>query len=168
MTKSLPNRLHPIHLIHQYPPHTFPYFLPTPSSPPHHLTYSTQKLQSLCNFINKISNPPPFTLINIPQHFKLEDIHLTPNLSLPHKSILTPLNQTIPTLTHLTHKYQFPQLPPPLYNFISHHFSHSYIQITKIPINTNHQQQKQLTPSLFTYTLHNIITILHPFIPFLT
>ncbi|WP_398570974.1 class I tRNA ligase family protein, partial [Staphylococcus aureus] len=52
--------------------------------------------------------------------------------------MLTPLNQTIPTLTHLTHKYEFRQLPPALYNFISHHFSDWYIQITKIPINSNH------------------------------
>ncbi|WP_145466325.1 class I tRNA ligase family protein, partial [Staphylococcus epidermidis] len=28
ITKSLPNPIHPIDLIHQYPPHTLPYFLP--------------------------------------------------------------------------------------------------------------------------------------------
>ncbi|WP_145410462.1 class I tRNA ligase family protein, partial [Staphylococcus epidermidis] len=79
------------------------------------------------------------------QHFKIEHIHLTHNFSLPHQSIFTTLNQTISTLTQLTHKYQFRQLPPPLYNFISHHFCHWYIEMTKIPINAQHKSQNQTT-----------------------
>ncbi|MDN8777156.1 hypothetical protein Q0M62_15615, partial [Staphylococcus aureus] len=74
----------------------------TGSSPGHYLRYSTEKVESGWNFINKIWTGARFSLMNIGEDFKVEDIDLSGNLSLADKWILTRLNETIATVTDLS------------------------------------------------------------------
>ncbi|MBR7518880.1 hypothetical protein KC217_24780, partial [Mycobacterium tuberculosis] len=71
------------------------------------LRYSTEKVESVWNFINKIWNAARFSLMNIGEDFKVEDIDLSGNLSLADQWILTRLNETISTVTELSDKYEF-------------------------------------------------------------
>ena len=168
MSKSLGNGVDPMDVIDEYGADSLRYFLATGSSPGHDLRYSTEKVESVWNFINKIWNAARFSLMNIGEEFKVEDIDLSGNLSLADKWILTRLNETIKTVTDLSDKYEFGEVGRALYNFIWDEFCDWYIEMSKIPMNGDDEAQKQTTRSVLSYVLDKIMKMLHPFMPFVT
>ncbi|HEC2173647.1 TPA: valine--tRNA ligase [Staphylococcus delphini] len=168
MSKSLGNGVDPMDVIDQYGADSLRYFLATGSSPGHDLRYSTEKVESVWNFINKIWNAARFSLMNIGDSFKFEDINLTGHLSVADQWILTRLNETIDTVTQLSDKYEFGEVGRVLYNFIWDEFCDWYIEMSKIPMNGDDEAQKNVTRSVLSYTLDRIMRLLHPFMPFVT
>ena len=168
MSKSLGNGVDPMDVIDEYGADSLRYFLATGSSPGHDLRYSTEKVESVWNFINKIWNAARFSLMNIGEDFKVEDIDLSGELSLADKWILTRLNETIKTVTELSDKYEFGEVGRALYNFIWDEFCDWYIEMSKIPMNSDDETQKQTTRSVLSYVLDKIMKMLHPFMPFVT
>ncbi|WP_353419940.1 valine--tRNA ligase [Staphylococcus delphini] len=168
MSKSLGNGVDPMDVIDQYGADSLRYFLATGSSPGHDLRYSTEKVESVWNFINKIWNAARFSLMNIGDSFKFEDIDLSSHLSVADQWILTRLNETIDTVTQLSDKYEFGEVGRVLYNFIWDEFCDWYIEMSKIPMNGDDEAQKNVTRSVLSYTLDRIMRLLHPFMPFVT
>ena len=143
MSKSLGNGVDPMDVIDEYGADSLRYFLATGSSPGHDLRYSTEKVESVWNFINKIWNAARFSLMNIGEDFKVEDIDLSGELSLADKWILTRLNETIKTVTELSDKYEFGEVGRALYNFIWDEFCDWYIEMSKIPMNSDDETQNK-------------------------
>ncbi len=168
MSKSLGNGVDPMDVIDQYGADSLRYFLATGSSPGHDLRYSTEKVESVWNFINKIWNAARFSIMNIGDAFTVDQVDLSGNLSLADKWILTRLNETIETVTNLSDKYEFGEVGRALYNFIWDDFCDWYIEMSKIPMNGDDEAQKQTTRSVLTYVLDNTMRMLHPFMPFVT
>lgn len=168
MSKSLGNGVDPMDVIEQYGADSLRYFLATGSSPGHDLRYSTEKVESVWNFINKIWNAARFSLMNIGDSFKFEDINLSSDLSVADQWILTRLNETIDTVTQLSDKYEFGEVGRVLYNFIWDEFCDWYIEMSKIPMNGDDEVQKNVTRSVLSYALDRIMRLLHPFMPFVT
>ncbi|HDK5706639.1 TPA: valine--tRNA ligase [Staphylococcus pseudintermedius] len=168
MSKSLGNGVDPMDVIDQYGADSLRYFLATGSSPGHDLRYSTEKVESVWNFINKIWNAARFSLMNIGDSFKFEDINLSSDLSVADQWILTRLNETIDTVTQLSDKYEFGEVGRVLYNFIWDEFCDWYIEMSKIPMNGDDEVQKKVTRSVLSYALDRIMRLLHPFMPFVT
>ncbi|MGW7974514.1 valine--tRNA ligase [Staphylococcus xylosus] len=168
MSKSLGNGVDPMDVIEEYGADSLRYFLATGSSPGHDLRYSTEKVESVWNFINKIWNAARFSIMNIGEDFKVEYVDLSGNLSLADKWILTRLNETIANVTDLSDKYEFGEVGRTLYNFIWDEFCDWYIEMSKIPMNGEDEAQKQVTRSVLTYVLDNTMRMLHPFMPFVT
>ncbi|KYH14301.1 valine--tRNA ligase [Staphylococcus kloosii] len=168
MSKSLGNGVDPMNVIDQYGADSLRYFLATGSSPGHDLRYSTEKVESVWNFINKIWNAARFSIMNIGDEFTVDQVDLSGNLSLADKWILTRLNETIETVTNLSDKYEFGEVGRALYNFIWDDFCDWYIEMSKIPMNGEDEAQKQTTRSVLTYVLDNTMRMLHPFMPFVT
>ncbi|HDV6262613.1 TPA: valine--tRNA ligase [Staphylococcus pseudintermedius] len=168
MSKSLGNGVDPMDVIDQYGADSLRYFLATGSSPGHDLRYSTEKVESVWNFINKIWNSARFSLMNIGDSFKFEDINLSSDLSVADQWILTRLNETIDTVTQLSDKYEFGEVGRVLYNFIWDEFCDWYIEMSKIPMNGDDEVQKNVTRSVLSYALDRIMRLLHPFMPFVT
>ncbi|UBV41225.1 valine--tRNA ligase [Staphylococcus xylosus] len=168
MSKSLGNGVDPMDVIEEYGADSLRYFLATGSSPGHDLRYSTEKVESVWNFINKIWNAARFSIMNIGEDFKVENVDLSGNLSLADKWILTRLNETIANVTDLSDKYEFGEVGRTLYNFIWDEFCDWYIEMSKIPMNGEDEAQKQVTRSVLTYVLDNTMRMLHPFMPFVT
>ncbi|ELJ9275729.1 valine--tRNA ligase [Staphylococcus pseudintermedius] len=168
MSKSLGNGVDPMDVIDQYGADSLRYFLATGSSPGYDLRYSTEKVESVWNFINKIWNAARFSLMNIGDSFKFEDINLSSDLSVADQWILTRLNETIDTVTQLSDKYEFGEVGRVLYNFIWDEFCDWYIEMSKIPMNGDDEVQKNVTRSVLSYALDRIMRLLHPFMPFVT
>ncbi|ELX9420120.1 valine--tRNA ligase [Staphylococcus pseudintermedius] len=168
MSKSLGNGVDPMDVIDQYGADSLRYFLATGSSPGHDLRYSTEKVESVWNFINKIWNAARFSLMNIGDSFKFEDINLSSDLSVADQWVLTRLNETIDTVTQLSDKYEFGEVGRVLYNFIWDEFCDWYIEMSKIPMNGDDEVQKNVTRSVLSYALDRIMRLLHPFMPFVT
>ena len=79
-----------------------------------------------------------FSLMNIGEDFKVEDIDLSGELSLADKWILTRLNETIKTVTELSG-----EVGRALYNFIWDEFCDWYIEMSKIPMNSDDETQNK-------------------------
>ena len=167
MSKSLGNGVDPMDVIDQYGADSLRYFLATGSSPGQDLRYSTEKVESVWNFINKIWNASRFALMNM-NGLKYEEIDLTGEKSVADKWILTRLNETIETVTRLSDKYEFGEVGRALYNFIWDDFCDWYIEMAKLPLYGDDEEAKLTTRSILAYVLDNTMRLLHPFMPFVT
>lgn len=167
MSKSLGNGVDPMDVIDQYGADSLRYFLATGSSPGQDLRYSTEKVESVWNFANKIWNASRFALMNM-GGLPYEDINLNGKKSVADEWILTRLNETIETVTNLAEKYEFGEVGRALYNFIWDDFCDWYIEMAKLPLYGEDETAKKTTRSVLAYVLDQTMRLLHPFMPFIT
>ena len=167
MSKSLGNGVDPMDVIEQYGADALRYFLSTGSSPGQDLRYSTEKVEAVWNFANKIWNASRFALMNM-DGMKYEEIDLTGEKSVADAWILTRLNETIETVTRLSDRYEFGEVGRALYNFIWDDFCDWYIEMAKLPLYGEDEAAKKMTRSVLAYVLDQTMRLLHPFMPFIT
>lgn len=167
MSKSLGNGVDPMDVIDQYGADALRYFLATGSSPGQDLRYSTEKVEAIWNFANKIWNASRFALMNM-DGMKYEEIDLTGEKSVADAWILTRLNETIEQVTSLADRYEFGEMGRALYNFIWDDFCDWYIEMAKLPLYGEDEAAKKTTRSVLAYVLDNTMRLLHPLMPFIT
>ncbi|MEC2054598.1 valine--tRNA ligase [Peribacillus psychrosaccharolyticus] len=167
MSKSLGNGVDPMEVIEKYGADSLRYFLSTSGSPGQDLRYSTEKVESVWNFANKIWNASRFALMNM-DGLTYEEIDLSGEKSVADNWILTRLNETIETVTRLADKYEFGEVGRALYNFIWDDFCDWYIEMAKLPLYGEDEAAKKTTRSILAYVLDNTMRLLHPFMPFIT
>ncbi|PJK17463.1 valine--tRNA ligase [Chryseomicrobium excrementi] len=167
MSKSLGNGVDPMDVISEYGADSLRYFLSTGSSPGQDLRYSTEKVEAVWNFANKIWNASRFALMNM-DGMKYEEIDLTGEKSVADAWILTRLNETIETVTRLSDRYEFGEVGRALYNFIWDDLCDWYIEMAKLPLYGEDEAAKHMTRSVLAYVLDNTMRLLHPFMPFIT
>lgn len=167
MSKSLGNGVDPMDVIEKYGADSLRYFLATGSSPGQDLRYTTEKVESVWNFANKIWNASRFALMNM-DGMTYDEIDLTGEKSVADKWILTRLNETIERVTSLAERYEFGEVGRELYNFIWDDFCSWYIEMAKLPLNGEDEAAKKTTRSILAYVLDQTMRLLHPFMPFIT
>ncbi|MGE7693063.1 valine--tRNA ligase [Lysinibacillus sp. NPDC094177] len=167
MSKSLGNGVDPMDVIDQYGADSLRYFLATGSSPGQDLRYTTEKVEAVWNFSNKIWNASRFALMNM-EGMTYDEIDLTGEKSVADKWILTRLNETIERVTSLAERYEFGEVGRELYNFIWDDFCSWYIEMAKLPLYGEDEAAKKTTRSILAYVLDQTMRLLHPFMPFIT
>ncbi|MFJ6208213.1 valine--tRNA ligase [Lysinibacillus sp. NPDC092081] len=167
MSKSLGNGVDPMDVIDQYGADSLRYFLATGSSPGQDLRYTTEKVEAIWNFSNKIWNASRFALMNM-EGMTYDEIDLTGEKSVADKWILTRLNETIERVTSLAERYEFGEVGRELYNFIWDDFCSWYIEMAKLPLYGDDEAAKKTTRSILAYVLDQTMRLLHPFMPFIT
>jgi len=167
MSKSLGNGVDPMDVIEKYGADSLRYFLATGSSPGQDLRYTTEKVESVWNFANKIWNASRFALMNM-DGMSFDEIDLTGEKSVADKWILTRLNETIERVTSLADRYEFGEVGRELYNFIWDDFCSWYIEMAKLPLNSEDEAAKKTTRSILAYVLDQTMRLLHPLMPFIT
>lgn len=167
MSKSLGNGVDPMDVIEQYGADALRYFLATGSSPGQDLRYSTEKVESIWNFANKIWNASRFALMNM-DGLTYEEITLDGKRSVADDWILTRLNETIETVTNLSDKYEFGEVGRALYNFIWDDLCDWYIEMAKLPLYGEDEEAKHMTRSVLAYVFDQTLRLLHPLMPFIT
>ncbi|SHF65049.1 valine--tRNA ligase [Ornithinibacillus halophilus] len=167
MSKSLGNGVDPMDVIEKYGADSLRYFLLTGSTPGQDLRFYWEKVESTWNFANKIWNASRFCLMNM-EGFRYEDIDLSGEKSLADKWILTRLNETIEQVTKNSNKYEFGEAGRHLYNFIWDEFCDWYIEMAKLPLYGDDEEQKKTTRSVLAYVLDQTMRLLHPYMPFIT
>ena len=167
MSKSLGNGVDPMEVIDKYGADSLRYFLATGSSPGQDLRYSTEKVESTWNFVNKIWNASRFALMNM-EGLTYEQIDLTGDFSTADKWILSRLNETIERVTTFSDKYEFGEVGRELYNFVWDDFCSWYIEMAKLPLYGEDEVMKQTTRSVLAYVLDNTMRLIHPFMPFVS
>ncbi|WP_147803485.1 valine--tRNA ligase [Alkalicoccus halolimnae] len=167
MSKSLGNGVDPMDVIDRYGADALRFFLSTGSSPGQDLRFYWEKVEANWNFGNKIWNASRFALMNM-DGLKYEEIDLSGPKSIADEWILTRLNETITHVTKYIDLYEFGEVGRALYNFIWDDFCDWYIEMAKLPLNSEDEDAKHTTRSVLAYVLDQTMRLLHPFMPFIT
>ncbi|ADH99516.1 valine--tRNA ligase [Salisediminibacterium selenitireducens] len=167
MSKSLGNGVDPMDVIDKYGADALRFFLSTGSTPGNDLRFFWEKVEANWNFGNKIWNASRFALMNIGD-MTYEEIDITGRKTIADEWILTRLHDTIAHTTKFIDAYEFGEVGRALYNFIWDDFCDWYIEMAKLPLNGDDEEQKKTTRSVLAYVLDRTMRLLHPFMPFIT
>ena len=167
MSKSLGNGIDPMQVIEEYGIDALRFFLTTNSTPGQDMRYIPEKVEAAGNFINKIWNASRFVFMNLPEGMKVEDVNLI-NLSLADSWIINRLNETITHVTENMEKYEFALVGNELYSFVWDDFCSWYVEMSKTALNGTDEVAKHAAQSTLYVCLKAIVSLLQPFMPFVT
>ena len=167
MSKSLGNGVDPFDVIAKYGTDSLRYFLTTNSAPGLDLRFDDTKIESSWNYLNKIWNISRYVMMNLGDDFKPSKIDFK-SLNLPSKWILHKLNEVIKAFDYNMDKYEFGEAAKALYTFVWDDFASIYVEISKVDLASNDENNIIGTKNVLVYVLTSIVKLLHPFIPFIT
>lgn len=166
MSKSLGNGVDPFDVVEKYGCDSLRYFLNTNSSPGLDLRYDETKIESSWNYLNKIWNISRYVMMNIEGYHEVDLKHA--KLNLASRWILARLNQVIKEVDYNFDKYEFGEGNKALYNFVWNDFASWYVEISKVDLQSDDAENKNITQNVLVYVLMQIIKMLHPIVPFIT
>ena len=167
MSKSLGNGIDPMKVIEEYGIDALRFFLTTNSTPGQDMRYIPEKVEAAGNFINKIWNASRFVFMNLPEGMNVEDVDLT-HLSLADAWIINRLNEAITHVTENMEKYEFALVGNELYSFVWDDFCSWYVEMSKTALNGTDEVAKHAAQSTLYVCLKAIVSLLQPFMPFVT
>ncbi|MGL4662890.1 MAG: valine--tRNA ligase [Culicoidibacterales bacterium] len=168
MSKSLGNGVDPMDVIEKYGADSLRYFLTTNTSPGQDLRYIEEKVESTWNFINKVWNATRFVLLHVTEETNTNFDFTEQSLNVADSWILSRLNDTIKTVNYNAEKYEFGEVGRALYNFIWDDFCDWYIEMSKLPLQGENEDDKSVTINVLSYVIESIVKLLHPFMPYVT
>ena len=166
MSKSLGNGVDPIKVIETYGADALRYFLTTNSTPGQDMRYIDEKVAASMNYLNKIWNSARYVLSVLPEGFKVEDINKT-SLNPIDQWIINRLNITISNVTMNMEKYDFNAASSHLYNFVYDDFCSQYLEMSKVSLNSNDENKRNVTYQMLVKCLRAIILLIYPYTPFI-
>lgn len=166
MSKSLGNGVDPFDVVEKYGCDSLRYFLNTNSSPGLDLRYDETKIESSWNYLNKVWNVSRYVMMNIEGYHEVDLKHA--KLNLASRWILARLNQVIKEVDYNFDKYEFGEGNKALYNFVWNDFASWYVEISKVDLQSDDAENKNITQNVLVYVLMQIIKMLHPIVPFIT
>lgn len=166
MSKSLGNGVDPFDVVEKYGCDSLRYFLNTNSSPGLDLRYDETKIESSWNYLNKVWNISRYVMMNIEGYHEVDLKHA--KLNLASRWILARLNQVIKEVDYNFDKYEFGEENKALYNFVWNDFASWYVEISKVDLQSDDAENKNITQNVLVYVLMQIIKMLHPIVPFIT
>jgi len=166
MSKSLGNGVDPFDVVEKYGCDSLRYFLNTNSSPGLDLRYDETKIESSWNYLNKVWNISRYVMMNIDGYQEVDLKHA--KLNLASRWILARLNQVIKEVDYNFDKYEFGEGNKALYNFVWNDFASWYVEISKVDLQSDDAENKNITQNVLVYVLMQIIKMLHPIVPFIT
>lgn len=166
MSKSLGNGVDPFDVVEKYGCDSLRYFLNTNSSPGLDLRYDETKIESSWNYLNKVWNISRYVMMNI-EGYQEADLKQA-KLNLASRWILARLNQVIKEVDYNFDKYEFGEGNKALYNFVWNDFASWYVEISKVDLQSDDAENKNITQNVLVYVLMQIIKMLHPIVPFIT
>ncbi|MBI2611761.1 valine--tRNA ligase [Candidatus Gottesmanbacteria bacterium] len=171
MSKSKGNVMNPIEIVDKYGADSLRFALMFGAAPGSDIALSDDKVRGMRNFSNKLWNIGRFIKMNI-DTFKQQNIsvpefdpmHPRQKLSGQDKRILTEVGMLGRVVTQNIEKYRFDKAAERLYDFIWHSFADKHIEKSKKALQNNDSQT--LSVMIYAYTI--CLTLLHPFMPFIT
>lgn len=168
MSKSLGNGVDPFDLVDQYGCDAMRYFLTTNSTPGQDLRFSSEKMSSSWNYINKIWNISRFIKMNLEaNHYQGEPIDMN-HLTAVDKWILNKIEALILDADNKYEAFEFGEVARVIYNFTWDDFASKYLEMAKVDFSSSDQNRKRNTCAILNYGLMTIVKLLHPFMPFVT
>jgi valyl-tRNA synthetase len=166
MSKSKGNVIDPLTIIENYGTDAFRFTLAIFAAQGRDIKMSEKRVEGYRHFVNKLWNAARFALMHLNQSYdKIEDDHL----SLPDRWILSRLNRVIESAADALDTYRFNDAAGELFNFVWHEFCDWYLEAVKPALyGKKGEGQKEAALGVLWHTLHDILVLLHPFMPFVT
>ncbi|MBE7436880.1 MAG: valine--tRNA ligase [Spirochaetales bacterium] len=169
ISKSLGNNIDPLDIIEEYGADAYRFFLTATIAEGKDSKYSHQRLKGYKNFINKIWNSSRFVLLNLPADFQPPEDLLALPLEQEDFWILSELDQTRESLEDALDNCKFHLASEMVYQLVWNQFCDWYIELIKPrmfgKISVESQQAAQATAHK---VLKDILSLLHPFTPYVT
>ena len=126
------------------------------------IKFDLKRVEGYRNFCNKLWNASRFVLMKL----ESQSINFEATLSTPDKWILSRLQHTkIAVEKHLS-DYRLDLMSQTLYEFVWHDYCDWYLELSK-PL-LDHQKTRSCCEATLLKVLSEILTLLHPIIPFIT
>ncbi len=126
------------------------------------IKFDLKRVEGYRNFCNKLWNASRFVLIKL----ESQSINFGATLSIPDKWILSRLQHTkIAVEKHLS-DYRLDLMSQTLYEFVWHDYCDWYLELSK-PL-LDHRKTRSGCEATLLKVLSEILTLLHPIIPFIT
>ena len=130
--------------------------------------FSKDRLEIGKNFMNKLWNASRFVQMNLDEvdteKIKLEDL----DLDLPEQWIITRLNETALKVNEELERFRFNEAAKAIYEFTWSDFCDWYIEIAKTRFYGSDKQKAKEAQVVCTFVIKGILTLLHPYAPFIT
>ena len=166
MSKSLGNGVDPIDVVNKYGADALRFTIITGNSPGNDMRYDEKRIVASRNFANKLWNATRFVLMNIDENDDIEFKDL--DLSLEDKWILKRLNNVVEEVSKNLDKYEIGLAASRIEDFIWEEFCDWYIEFAKERLNSDDNNKKSTVKKVLLYVLKDMISLLHPFMPFIT
>lgn len=164
MSKSLGNGVDPLDIIEQYGADALRFSLAMGVSPGNDTRFSTEKVEAARNFANKVWNASRFVLMYAQNREELKD----KTLLLPDQWILSRSQQAIREVSAHMEDGDFGLAAQKIYDFAWSEFCDWYIELSKSRLMGEDAQSRLTAQAVLLHVLETLLTLLHPFMPFLT
>ena len=183
MSKSLGNGIDPIDIIETYGADALRFNIITGNSPGNDMRFYPERCEAMRNFANKVWNASRFVLMNL----TIDRNELPSKLELEDKWILSKLNTLAGEVCENIEKYEIGIAASKIYDFIWDSYCDWYIELTKPRLQRSARDAagadrstesgmlddeandaRRNTEKVLLYALTEILTLLHPFMPFVT
>ncbi len=165
MSKSSGNGVDPLEIIEKHGCDALRFFLVMGVSPGSDMRYSEKKIEACSNFANKIWNASKFVHMHVDE-FDVKN-ELPKDLTTEDKWIISTLNNTAKEMTENLEKYEIGLAVQKIYDFAWDCYCDWYIELAKARLQ-NGGEDAQNARQVLLYVLNEILTLLHPFMPFFT
>jgi len=171
MSKSLGNGIDPIDMIEKYGADALRFNIITGNSPGNDTRFYPERCEAMRNFANKIWNASRFVLMNLTDGWDTDpafkDGRLPGKLELEDKWILSKLNTLAAEVSENLEKFEIGVAAAKIYDFIWDSYCDWYIELSKPRLAAGGAAALGAQKVLL-YVLTEILTLLHPFMPFIT
>lgn len=175
MSKSLGNGVDPLEIIDQYGADALRFMLTAGISPGNDMRFKTDKLESSRNFANKLWNASRFVIMNLqdeegefrPIAFQ-QDSFDAAKLADEDKWMLTRLNESVAEITSNMEKFELSLAAQKIYELIWNEYCDWYIELVKDRLYNGEEEDKQVVRFVLVQVLTEMLSLLHPFMPFIT
>lgn len=161
----------PLKIIEKYGADSIRFTFMANTIPGKDLNLAEGLLKASKNFCNKIWQSTNFILGNLDKSEKIERfsaLYPKEKLQVGDCWILSRLNKMIKDVNNAYEEYSYINATRSIKSFFWDEFCDWYIEITKIRIYDNNEQDKITPISILLYVLEISLRLLHPIIPFLT
>jgi len=166
MSKSTGNVIDPLIMCDKYGTDSLRLTLTALAAMGRDIKLAEDRIEGYRHFTNKLWNAARFALMNLPDEVPAADVkHAT---GVANQWILARIEEVKDATRTALENYRFNDAAQILYGFTWHEFCDWYLEMIKGDLNGDDAEQKQMTQKVLQTVLGELLTLLHPIMPFIT
>ena len=166
MSKSKGNTVDPMETIEKYGADALRFFMASSETQGRDINLSDSRIQGYRNFATKLWNAARFCEMN--ECYSVKDFDVNSAKLEINKWIIAKAKEATKDVTDSLNSYRFSEAANAVYQFVWGTFCDWYIELTKPVFYGENAEDIKETRAVAAWVLDRILTILHPFMPFVT
>jgi len=166
MSKSTGNVIDPLAMTERYGTDALRFTLASFAAMGRDIKLSEERIEGYRHFVNKLWNAARFALMNLPEQKPAAP--LSAAAGVPHRWILNRLEEVKDQAAEALEAYRFNDYAQCLYAFTWREFCDWYLELAKPELAGDDPAAKAAAQAVLWTVLKELLTLLHPAIPFVT